>query len=156
MKHALCAALVSLSLWSPTALAEEILTLPPSPPPVCGNACWTGSFAFPGVGQILLEEPERGLWFMGGSTVLPWGTAILSLALLEAFKIPGWSGPALQQAVPAFMLAAGMGTTAGYVWSVVDAYQLQQQKYPAPVMPDPGPPPYIISGVTLFQARWQF
>jgi hypothetical protein len=107
--------------------------LRPDPTPVpeipfCGEACWSASFVLPGSGQLFLGEPLRGWGFMAGTLIAPWAISSLTMALLETFKVPGWSGAELEQAAPFFILAALIGGVSMYVWNIFDAYGLQNER----------------------------
>lgn len=122
-----------VQLESQTAYQTEVFRAEPVDPFASENknsvivrypdSLWVASF-LPGFGQILMDEPGRGLLFIGGFVASVPVALYLGSAIGKSLNPnPGFL-TGLNEALIALMIL----TPGVYIWNLVDAYNLNHEK----------------------------
>lgn len=86
------------------------------------ESTWLGA-VIPGVGHFLLDEPVRGLLFMGGFVVAVPAGGMLGLGISQLYPSRGFLSGLTEALIFAVLCTGGV-----YVWNLIDARQINIEK----------------------------
>ncbi|MBF2053505.1 MAG: hypothetical protein IGS03_08580 [Candidatus Sericytochromatia bacterium] len=85
---------------------------------------WALSIVVPGLGQFLMGDMVKGLLFFFGPTLVGIAASVVTGVLVSMFA----SNPGIVGILPLIGTILGLLALAVYVWNVVDAYFMNQEK----------------------------
>lgn len=85
---------------------------------------WALSIVVPGLGQFLMGDMVKGLLFFFGPTLVGIAASVVTGVLVSMFA----SNPSIVGILPLIGTILGLLALAVYVWNVVDAYFMNQEK----------------------------